>query len=148
MSSGGDLLDDHATPGYSISTTDHWQASDSSGELPKIVDIVGRHYGPPLLIRYNNDDDELESVVSYTEKIEKTLLYCFLWRRMKRKEGSLTWISRCCCHSRRLVTGVLGRKDLSALFQNSATLLVSSAVWTHPLTNLEISTNEVMQATQ
>jgi len=28
----------------------HWQASsDSPGELPKIVRIAGRRYGPPLL---------------------------------------------------------------------------------------------------
>jgi len=33
MSNGGDLLDDHATPGYSRLTTAHWQASDSPGEL-------------------------------------------------------------------------------------------------------------------
>jgi len=58
MPSGGDLLDDHTTPGYSRSTADHWQASDSHGELLKIVDIVGRHYGPPLPMRYDDDDDD------------------------------------------------------------------------------------------
>jgi len=50
MPSGGDLLDDHITPGYSRLTTAHWQASDSPGELPKIVGIVGHRYGPPLLM--------------------------------------------------------------------------------------------------
>jgi len=55
---GGDVLNDHATPGYSGLTTAHWQASDSPGELPKIVGIAGRRYSPPLPMRYDDDDDE------------------------------------------------------------------------------------------
>jgi len=42
MPNGGDLLDDHATPGYSRLTTAHSKVSDSPGELPKIVGIAGR----------------------------------------------------------------------------------------------------------
>ena len=56
---GGDLLNDHATPGYSGLTTAHWQASGSPGELPKIVQgIASRRYSPPLPMRYDDDDDE------------------------------------------------------------------------------------------
>jgi len=57
MPNGGDLLDDHTTPGYSRLTTAHWEASDSPGELPKIADIEGRRYGPPLPMRYDDDDE-------------------------------------------------------------------------------------------
>jgi len=48
LPNGGDLLDDHATPGYSRLTTAHWQASDSPGELLKIVGITDHRFGPPL----------------------------------------------------------------------------------------------------
>jgi len=48
MPTGGHFLDDHATPGYSRLTTAHWQASDSPGELLKIVGITDHRFGPPL----------------------------------------------------------------------------------------------------
>jgi len=51
MPNGGDLLDDHATPGYSRLTAAHWHASDSPGERLKIVGIAGRRYRPLLPFR-------------------------------------------------------------------------------------------------
>jgi len=66
MPSGGDILDNHATPGYSRSTTDHWQ-EDSTGKLPKIVDTVGHCYRPPLPMNYDDDDDV--TILSHFRKI-------------------------------------------------------------------------------
>ena len=46
------------------------------------------------------------------------------FRRMRREDASLMVISRCWYRSQRHETDVLGRKDQSASFQNSATPLV------------------------
>jgi len=55
--SGRDLLDNHATAGFSRSATDHCQESDSPGQLSRITVIIDHCYKPLLCMYYDDDDD-------------------------------------------------------------------------------------------
>ena len=79
MPNGRDLLDDHATPGYSRLTKAHWQPWDSPGELPK---IAGCCYLPLLSLHYNDDygDDIRYWLIMFSLGGSLLAKYCHLFK--------------------------------------------------------------------